>query len=334
MKRRLCFPALILALLLAGCHHQKSANLQKGSVPPDRVLYQNGAKYLQKGQYIKARLSFQTLISTYPESEFTPKSVMAIGDSYYEEGGSANLLQAEAQYRDYILFYPNYEDADDAQMKIAALNYKMMRGAENDQTYTRKAEVELKRMLQNFPNSELVPTAKEMLRDVQQRLAKSEEVVGDFYLRQHKNLLAAESRFKVALEKDPHYPHKDEIYFKLAETQEKQGRITEAVYYYSQIIIGFPFSDKYEAAKKRLILLEQPVPPTDPVKAAENEKNREIRDFSIWDPFRDIWSVFSGKEDPYERAKRAAATRAAREGQLEKKNGGNGNNKEKKPETK
>ncbi len=327
MKRRLCFPGLILALFLAGCHHQKSANLQKGAVPPDRVLYQNGMKYLDKGQYIKARLAFQTLISTYPESEFTPKSVMAIGDSYYQEGGTANLLQAEAQYRDYILFYPNYDDADDAQMKIAALNYKLMKDPENDQTYTRKAEVELRKMIQNYPNSELIPTAKEMLRDVQRNLAKAEEDVGDFYLHHSHNLPAAESRFKVALEKDPQYPDKDQVYFKLAQTQEKQGRITEAVYYYSQIVIGFPFSDKYEEAKKRLILLEQPVPPTDPVRAAQNEKNRVTKDFSIWDPFREVWSVFTGREDPYERAKRNAAGTP----QTEKKND---KEKDRKPETK
>jgi outer membrane protein assembly factor BamD len=317
-----------VALILAGCHHQKSANLQKGTIPPDRVLYQNGIKYLDKGQYIKGRLAFQTLISTYPESEFTAKSVMAIGDSYYQEGGTANLMQAEAQYRDYILFYPNYDDAGDAQMKIAALNYKLMKDPDNDQTYTRKAEAELKKMIQVYPNSGLIPTAKEMLRDVQQKLAKAEEDVGDFYLHQRHNLPAAENRFKLALDKDPVYPDKDQVYFKLAQTQEKQGRITEAVYYYSQIVIGYPFSNKFDEAKKRLILLEQPVPPTDPAKAAENEKNRVTKDFSIWDPFREVWSVFSGREDPYERAKRNAA---ARNGQAEKKDD---KEKDKKPETK
>ncbi|MBI4456511.1 MAG: outer membrane protein assembly factor BamD [Acidobacteria bacterium] len=303
MRFRLCSLALILAMLAIGCG-QKSANLQTGTVPPDKVLFENGMQYLKKSQYIKARLAFQTLISTYPDSEYTPKAVMANGDSYYQEGGTANWLQAEAQYRDYILFYPNHEDAADAQMKIAALNYKMMKGPGLDQTYGRKAEAELKKMIQDFPNSELIPTAEEMLREARQVLARSEETVGDFYLQQRHNYAAAENRYKLVIDRFPQYANKDQTYFKLAETQEKQGRITEAVYYYSQIIIGYPFSDKFEEAKKRLILLEQPVPPIDPVRAAENERNRVARDFSIWDPLRGIWSVFSSKEDPYERAKR------------------------------
>jgi hypothetical protein len=114
----------------------------------------------------------------------------------------------------------------------------------------------------------------------------------------------------VVVDKYPLYGSKDQTYFKLAETQEKQGRITEAVYYYSQVVIGYPFSDRFEESKKRLILLEQPVPPVDPVRAGENEKRRVVKDFSLWDPFRNIWSIFSSREDPYERAKRNAAERA------------------------
>ncbi|HEY2931085.1 MAG TPA: outer membrane protein assembly factor BamD [Acidobacteriota bacterium] len=327
MKLKFCFYALILLLTMAGCHRQKSANLQKGGVPPDRVLYQNGMKYLSKGQYLKARLAFETLISTYPDSEFTPKSVMAMGDSYYEEGGSANLLQAEAQYRNYILFYPNYEDADDAQMKIAALDYKMMKDAGLDQTYTRKAEVELKKMIQNFPNSELLSTAREMLRDVQEVLARSEQEVGDFYLQRRNNYVAAESRYKVVLEKYPTFSEIDQTYFKMGDALQKRGSITEAIVYYNRIVAGFPFSDKFEEAKKRLILLEKPVPPVDPVLAAENEKNRIVKDFSIFDPVRSVWQVFAGKEDPYERAKRNAAAKTAQP--EPKKNG-----KDKKTKTK
>ena len=300
---------LACLLLLAGCG-QKSANLQTGTMPPDRVLYENGMKYLEKSQFIKARLAFQTLISTYPDSEFTPKAVMANGDSYYDEGGTANWLQAEGQYKDYILFYPSFEDADDAQMKIAALNYRMMKGPDLDQTYARKAEVELKKMIQDFPESELVPTAKDMLRDVEQTLAQSEEGVGDFYLQQRRNYAAAESRYKTVIDRYPQYGGKDQTYFKLAETQEKQGRITEAVFYYSQVVIGYPFSDKFEESKKRLVLLEQPVPPVDPVRAADNEKNRIVKDFSLWDPIRGVWSIFTTKEDPYQRARRNAAGHA------------------------
>ena len=94
---------LLVAVIVAGCG-QKSADLQDAAVPPDTALFENGMKYLKKNQYIKARLAFQTLINTYPDSEFTPISFLSIADSYYREGGTSNLLQAEAQYKDFIIF--------------------------------------------------------------------------------------------------------------------------------------------------------------------------------------------------------------------------------------
>ena len=58
-------------LLLASCG-QKSAGLQEGAVAPDQQLFEIGMQYLEKRQFIKARLAFQTLVNTYPESEHTP----------------------------------------------------------------------------------------------------------------------------------------------------------------------------------------------------------------------------------------------------------------------
>lgn len=36
---------------------------------PDQALYETGTEYLKTGQYIKARLAFQTLLNTYPDSK-------------------------------------------------------------------------------------------------------------------------------------------------------------------------------------------------------------------------------------------------------------------------
>ncbi len=165
------FGLLVLALALFSACGQKSADLQESAQSPDKTLYENGMKYFEKSYYIKARLAFQTLINTYPDSEYTPASFLAIADSYYKEGGTENLLQAEAQYKDFIIFYPNHEMADDAQLKVAAINVRLMKPSDRDPTYARKAEVEFKKFLENFPDSELAPTAQEFLREVQENRA-------------------------------------------------------------------------------------------------------------------------------------------------------------------
>ena len=69
MRVLIKFAAGFLILLTMSCG-QKSADLQDTADPPDTILYENGMKFLEKGQYIKSRLALQTLINTYPDSEF------------------------------------------------------------------------------------------------------------------------------------------------------------------------------------------------------------------------------------------------------------------------
>ena len=306
------FLFLAVAGLLVGCG-QKSAGLQEGAVSPDKVLFENGMKFFEKNQHIKSRLSFQTLINTYPDSEYTPVSFLSIADSYYEEAGKDNLLQSEAQYKDFIIFYPTHEMADDAQMKIAAINVRLMKPHDRDPTYAQKAEVELKKFLEDHPDSELVPTAREFLREVQEILANGIQAIGNFYFGR-KAFGASESRYKEILENYEAFSAMDQSLFKLGESLEKQGRIEEASVYYSRVAGEFPFSDYFEDAKDKLVLLERPVPQIDQAKVAVNESNRrEEKGFSIMAPVRSVVEVFAGREDPYDVARRRAEQRKLEE---------------------
>ncbi len=280
---------------------------------PDKVLFENGMKFFEKNQYIKSRLSFQTLINTYPDSEYTPVSFLSIADSYYEEAGKDNLLQSEAQYKDFIIFYPTHEMADDAQMKIAAINVRLMKPHDRDPTYAQKAEVELKKFLEDFPDSELAPTSREFLIEVQETLASGIQGVANFYF-DRRGFLASESRYKEILERYTNFSAMDESLFKLGKSLENQGRIEEASVYYSRVAGEFPFSDYFEDAKEKLVLLEKPVPVVDQAKAAKNESNRrEEEGFSITAPVRSVIEVFTGGEDPYEVARRRAEQRKLEE---------------------
>ena len=310
----LAFSALLL-LLLPACG-QKSAGLQDSAISPDQALYENGMEFFEKNQYIKARLSFQTLINTYPDSDYTPSAFLAIADSFYEEGNSKeNLLQAESQYRDFVIFYPTHEMADDAQMKTAAVNVKLMKPSDRDPTYARKAEAELTNFLKDYPDSELAPTAEEFLREVQENLAGGVQAVGIFYFSRN-SYNASENRFKEVLDEYPDFSSSDVTVFKLAESLEKLGRIEESSVYYSQLAREYPYSRYWEPAREKLVLLEKDVPAVDERKAAEHEANRRINSFSLLDPIRGMKRFFTGGDDIYEIAKRRAEERKIKEKQL------------------
>lgn len=317
MKRLFWKVSLILAVaLFTGCG-QKSAGLQEGAAAPDTQLFENGMDYLNKSQYIKARLSFQTLINTYPESEFTPSSFLAIADSFYEQGGLENLLQAEAQYKDFMIFYPTHEMADDAQLKIAAINYKLMGPYDRDPTHMRKAASEIKRFLTNFPDSEMAPTAREVLKEVEEAMAMRDHYIGNFYFNRD-SYRAAEDRYKEVLEKYPDFSTLDETLFNLGRCLEENGQIVEASVYYKRVASEFPFSDYFSDAKQHLIMLEQDVPEVDEILAAQRRANRrEEKGFSITDPIKSVWETVTGREDIYKRARERAD-----QGQQQGSNGG------------
>ena len=77
------FLVLPLSLLLLCCHGKKTGTTATAPLPPsnlnepDRVLFERAMKDMEKSRFTVARLTLQTLISTYPDSEFLPQAKYA-----------------------------------------------------------------------------------------------------------------------------------------------------------------------------------------------------------------------------------------------------------------
>src|SRR6202166_466202 len=113
-----------------GFKHTKYENpISKDTQQPDKVLFDKAMKDVEKGRYEVARLTLNTLINTYDTSEFLAKAKLLIADSWYREGGSHGWAQAEAEYKDFILFYPQMEEAAESQWKVCDIHYKQMETA-------------------------------------------------------------------------------------------------------------------------------------------------------------------------------------------------------------
>src|SRR5512147_422932 len=185
MSRRillLVFSAL-LALTLAGCHNKKVTNplADVGSKQPDKVLFDRAMDQMKHNHMDQARIILQTLINTYPDSEYIARAKLAVGDSWYAEGGSAALAQAENEYKDFTTFFPNMPEAAEAQLKIANIHYRQMEKPDRDFTHAMRAEEEYRNLIQQYPDSKLVAEAKQRLLEVQEVLAEREFRIGRFY---------------------------------------------------------------------------------------------------------------------------------------------------------
>src|SRR6266550_4046936 len=88
-------------ILLSSCRHKAAeAPSTDNSAEPDKVLYETAVENINKGKNEMGRLALQTLLNTYPDSEYLAKAKLAVADSYYKEGGMTGLTQAASQYED------------------------------------------------------------------------------------------------------------------------------------------------------------------------------------------------------------------------------------------
>src|SRR4051794_10992158 len=172
-RNTLVLLTLAMALFGAGCSNKTQnpiANVD--SKQPDKVLFDRAMDAMKHNKFDVARLTLQTLINTYPDSEFVARAKLAVGDSWYAEGGSAALIQAENEYKDFITFFPNMPEAAEAQLKIANIHYREMEKPDRDYTHAKRAEDEYRQLLIQFPDSKLVAEAKQRLLEVQEVLAE------------------------------------------------------------------------------------------------------------------------------------------------------------------
>jgi len=90
---------------------------------------------MNKKQYDVARLTLQTLINAYPDSEYVARAKLTVGESWYQDGTAAGMTQAETEFRDFITFFPNMPEAAEAQLKIAEIHYRQMGKPDRDYTH-------------------------------------------------------------------------------------------------------------------------------------------------------------------------------------------------------
>src|SRR5438477_3560258 len=227
MSRRIPLIAVlgVLLALTAACTNKKSVNplAGVGSKQPDKVLFDKAMDAMRHNRFDVARLTLQTLINTYPDSEYIARAKLAVGDSWYAEGGTAALAQAEQEYSDFEIFFPNMPEAAEAQLKIANIHYQQMEKADRDYTHAKRAEDEYRKMILQYPDSKLVPEAKRRLLEVQEVLGEREFEIGRFYyLRQ--SYPASIARLQSLVEKYPLYSRADEALYLLGQNYE--GQIT------------------------------------------------------------------------------------------------------------
>ena len=244
-----------------------------GTVSPnrDRELFIVATKEVRRGNYDVGRLLFQTIITTYPDSQYLPMSKLAVADSFYLEGSTSNLIQAAAGYQDWLTFFPTHPLADRVLLKVAECQMRQIGLPDRDSTPAKRAEQRLKALLQQYPNSALKALTEERLRQVQDNLGLHNLSIANYYYtqsvgQQKAGLKGAQSRYKDIIKNYSNFSYLDEALYKLAVTYQIEEETDEAAKYFKRLVSDFPFSDYLEKAKEQLTLMGETIPPTNPAR--------------------------------------------------------------------
>jgi len=314
--------ALGMAMMVAGCHHNKVANPigNLDSKQPDKVLFDRAMDAMKHGKYDVARITLQTLINTYPDSEFIARAKLAVGDSWYAEGSTAAYQQAEVEYKDFITFFPNLPEAAEAQLKIANMHYKQMEKADRDYTHAIRAEDEYRQLLQQFPDTDkkLLEQAKQRLREVQEVLGERQYRIGRFYYLKE-SYPAAIARLKSLVDTYPLYSQADDALMMLGRAYEDEATLiknskllearkillvteyqNDAAQTYSRVVQRYPLSERAGDARSRLKDLGRPIPTPTEEAIAENKAEEQSR--SELGRFGKLMSTFHKSPDDLVRA--------------------------------
>jgi outer membrane protein assembly factor BamD len=251
-------------------HKKKKVNKStsvENNAEPDKILYTKAIEDIKRGRHEVGRLNMQTLINTYPDSEYLAKAKLAIADSFYKEGGTANMTQAVQGYKDFIVFFPFLPEASYAQLQVAMTHYKQMEKPDRDRTQGRAAEEEFQTFLSKYPNDPLAAKAEQHLREVQEVLAEGDFRIGYYYYVKG-DKKAAESRLRTVVIRYPLYSRADRTLWMLGNIWEGTEKKEFASNYYARIVRNYPLSPLVPDAKSRLKAMGAPVPQPDPTAVA------------------------------------------------------------------
>ena len=148
------------------------------------------------------------------------------------------------------------------------------------------AQEEYRLMLQQYPDSTLVPQAKQRLREVQEVMATREASVAAFYAT-HANWAATIARYQTVVDTYPQFSHMDDVLVGLGDAYEAEARFVrtmklpeagkarlekiyddQAIAAYSRVVLEHSASPHVEDARDRLDAMNVPIPTPTPEQIA------------------------------------------------------------------
>lgn len=150
------------------------------------AVYANARKALASSDYLHAAARFQEVRAKFPYTKYGPLAELGLADTSFAEG---KYLEAVDAYRAFVRARPTHAEADYAAWRIGQALAKespsdfflFPPSFEKDLVEVKQAVSSLARFQANYPESEYLANAQELLTELRRRLADHELYVAGFY---------------------------------------------------------------------------------------------------------------------------------------------------------
>jgi outer membrane protein assembly factor BamD len=212
-----CFLMLLMVAFISNCSTIKGwfGSKNKADKPPE-VLAQEGIKDLKKKKYTDAIETFEKVRDRYPYSDQALLAQLKVADAYFFNKKYEEAFQA---YREFEKLHPTNKAVPYCIYREGQSFYRQRSTIDRDQTYTRKAIEEFKRLKQKYPNSEYITKADFYLSRCRQDLAENEFYVAEFYFRA-KRYQAAIDRYQGLIQDYPEFAKNAQARQRIQECQQ------------------------------------------------------------------------------------------------------------------
>ena len=215
--------AFVAAAMLAACGGGAPKNIPLETFTAAEI-YQRAEFELNRGREKDAAFYFGEIERLYPYSQWAQRALIMQAFSYHKRRDYAD---ARASAQRYLDFYPAGEDAAYAQYLVALSYYDQIDDVGRDQGLTFDALQALRKVIENYPNSEYARSAVLKFDLAFDQLGAKEMEIGRYYLKGG-HYTAAANRFRNVVEKFQTTSHTPEALYRLVESYLALGLDDEA----------------------------------------------------------------------------------------------------------
>lgn len=185
----------------------------------------------------------------YTYSPYAALAELRTGDVFFQRG---DYEQAAIEYEEFLKRHPGHREAAYATYRLALSYYKEIRSPDRDPTGMRQALQWFNVFIEKYPDSPLVPDAREKIIKCRNRLAKREIYIGNFYSKRD-NYKAAADRYKIVVNDYSDTSRYGEALYLMGRAYAKSDQYELARQALNRLVQEFPSDNKYHNKASSLL---------------------------------------------------------------------------------